>query len=360
MDIGIPSRLGPAYRAALWGAAPFIFFMAAVIEGAIAGNYPVAGACAVLFVLSVPVIVYWDKIASPAWRRKVAFALVAVAMILLVVAFALLAIPIGQGDKSIGRLEWLSIGEALQRFPLGVGDDRFTNLESQLKTGAFIARGFPYPAGNEMTGPVLIDAARWQYLHLERGPNGLGQAGGGMSRWVGIQVAKTDAEVAAPAVKKIYLKEAYIFGGQAGIDPRFSAKFSRGGTKARFYVDDSYYLGNFGASGWTDRKRIPIALPILDFVAEQTVNIPILTSVTGPPTADGSPPSPLRRWGDGKTEVQTIYSANVQHRGRVVFIADDATEEYFYFIILMAPVQETPTVIGQFNFDFTREWELQK
>jgi hypothetical protein len=98
----------------------------------------------------------------------------------------------------------------------------------------------------------------------------------------------------------------------------------------------------------------------MDFVAEQPINIPILTSVSGvTDTGAPAPASKLWRWGDGKTDIQTIYSADVQHQGRIVFISDDAPPEYFYFIILMGPVQETPTVIGHFNFDFIQEWESE-
>jgi hypothetical protein len=156
--------------------------------------------------------------------------------------------------------------------------------------------------------------------------------------------------------KSSYLKEAYIYGPSPSSDPRFSAKFARSGTRGRLFVDDSYYVGNFGSSFWTDRKRIPIAQPITDFVAEQSVNIPILTSVSGL-SDDGTTAPKMWRWGDGKTDTQTVYSAHSQHRGRIVFISDDAPPEYFYFIILIAPVQEAPTVIGHFNFDFIPEWE---
>ena len=62
METQIPDRWGPALRGAIWGAAPFIFFMAAVIEGVIAGNYLVATVCTVLFFASIALVVYWDRL----------------------------------------------------------------------------------------------------------------------------------------------------------------------------------------------------------------------------------------------------------------------------------------------------------
>jgi hypothetical protein len=91
MDVGIPNSLGSAYRIALWAAAPFVFFMAAIVEGFIAGNYLVAGMCAVLFVLSVPTIVVWDRIFSLHWRRHVAFILITVGAVCLAAGIYLLA-----------------------------------------------------------------------------------------------------------------------------------------------------------------------------------------------------------------------------------------------------------------------------
>lgn len=92
MELGIPNRLGPAYRIALWGAAPFVFFMAAVVEGAIAGNYTVAAICAALFVVSIPIIVYWDTIFSPRWRRLVAFIVIGAGAVFLAIGIYLLAV----------------------------------------------------------------------------------------------------------------------------------------------------------------------------------------------------------------------------------------------------------------------------
>jgi hypothetical protein len=69
MDAQIPDRWGPALQAAFWGAAPFVFFLASVVEGFIAGNYRVAAICAVLFFLSIGAVVHWDQLV-PHWLRE--------------------------------------------------------------------------------------------------------------------------------------------------------------------------------------------------------------------------------------------------------------------------------------------------
>ena len=61
----MPDRWGPALRSAIWGAAPFIFFMAAVIEGIIAGNYVVTVVCAILFSQALP----WSFTGTRLFRR---------------------------------------------------------------------------------------------------------------------------------------------------------------------------------------------------------------------------------------------------------------------------------------------------
>jgi hypothetical protein len=68
VDTPIPNRWSPALQAALWGAAPFVFFLAAVVEGAIAQKYWVAAICAVLFFVSIGVVVHWDTLLPPRWR----------------------------------------------------------------------------------------------------------------------------------------------------------------------------------------------------------------------------------------------------------------------------------------------------
>jgi hypothetical protein len=70
MDTPIPNRWGPALQAALWGAAPFVFFMAAVIEGAIAGNYLIAVVCGILFFVSIGIVVNWDRLVPPRLRAE--------------------------------------------------------------------------------------------------------------------------------------------------------------------------------------------------------------------------------------------------------------------------------------------------
>ena len=75
MDTQIPDRWGPALRAAIWGAAPFIFFMAAVIEGVIAGNYLVAVVCGVLFFASIALVIYWDKLVPLRFRAELRLSL---------------------------------------------------------------------------------------------------------------------------------------------------------------------------------------------------------------------------------------------------------------------------------------------
>ena len=159
-----------------------------------------------------------------------------------------------------------------------------------------------------------------------------------------------------PQQKAGYLKEVHVFAG--GVSPptipRFSAKFSRNGQRGRIYVDDSWFAAGLGSSFWTARRRIFLA-EIKDFVAEQAINIPVLSSVD---SADGQGQK-MWRWGDGTTDPQTVYNANVYHQGRIVFISDDAPPEHFYFIIPKDPINEPPYLIDRKSFDFVREWEAE-
>jgi hypothetical protein len=75
METAIPSRWGPALRGAIWGAAPFIFFMAAVIEGVIAGNYWVALVCTLFFFASIALVIYWDQLVPPRLREELRLSL---------------------------------------------------------------------------------------------------------------------------------------------------------------------------------------------------------------------------------------------------------------------------------------------
>ena len=117
METGIPNRLGPAYRAALWGAAPFVFFMASVVEGAIAGNYLVAGICAILFILSIPTIVYWDS-----WGSRMSSAQ-AVLFVGIIGTWLFVTVGLGAAAWMIWSQQGFTIGSSA----IGVGaklDDR--------------------------------------------------------------------------------------------------------------------------------------------------------------------------------------------------------------------------------------------
>jgi hypothetical protein len=164
---------------------------------------------------------------------------------------------------------------------------------------------------------------------------------------------------AALAVSRnAYLKDAYIYPGANGINPHFSAKLTRNVDRGRIFADDSWWPNALGMVTWTARRRIFLA-EIKDFVAEQSFNVPIVTSVTG--LTDDKKPSPekLWRWGDGTTDPHFIYSTGVMHRGRMVFIGDDGPPEYFYFIIPAAPADQVPNIIGQQDLTFMQQWEAE-
>jgi hypothetical protein len=61
------------------------------------------------------------------------------------------------------------------------------------------------------------------------------------------------------------------------------------------------------------------------------------------------------RWG---TE-NTMFQSQASHHGRLVFLADDAAPEYFYFIIDKAPLGAPPHVVGQERFEFIQKWESE-
>jgi hypothetical protein len=162
------------------------------------------------------------------------------------------------------------------------------------------------------------------------------------------------APAAAAITIRPYLKNIHVFAGSSTTDPRFDAKFTRNGGRGRLFADDSYFISGLGNAMWTARRRIFIA-EVKDFVAEQPFNVPILTSV---PSKD-DPKQKMWRWGDGTTAQQTIYSPNVFHRGRMVFIPDDGPPEYFYFIIPQDPPTEPPHLLDRQYFDFAKEWEAE-
>jgi hypothetical protein len=121
----------------------------------------------------------------------------------------------------------------------------------------------------------------------------------------------------------------YILVGSASPsqNPRFIAKFTRNGSRGRFYIDDSYFVSGLGSVHWTQRNRISL-VEIKDFVAEQPIDVSLLTRFE----RDGQK---IWRWGPDSnpspTTAHGIFASHALHRSRIVFISDDALPEYFYF-----------------------------
>jgi len=167
------------------------------------------------------------------------------------------------------------------------------------------------------------------------------------------------SETKKPPISKArpFLKDVNIF--SASISPplnaRFTAKFARNGSRGRFYVDHSHFMG-FGSDVWIGPNRIFLA-EVKDFVAEQAVDIAILTAYE----RDGKK---HWRWGQGDKDSpptgHSLFAATTwHHRCRVTFIpnGDNAEPEYFYFIVDTQCSDETPRLIPLYYFHFAEEWE---
>jgi hypothetical protein len=208
-DATIPDRFNPAIRWVLAGIALFVFFLLGAEK--FADQQYVSGAVfSVLFAITLIVAVKWNAISDGIkgqGRKHVALTIIGISALGLALGIYLLANRDAGSPRSGQEQEWFSVADAVQRF--GSGEDRFASLEAQLRSGALIARGFRFPAANDASAPTSIDAPRWQFLHFDRREGEIGKAGGGMSTWVGIQIARGSASsVSPPAPPKKFYSEA--------------------------------------------------------------------------------------------------------------------------------------------------------
>jgi hypothetical protein len=156
-----------------------------------------------------------------------------------------------------------------------------------------------------------------------------------------------------------YITEAFVYSGSAehGTKPWYSAKLLRNASNARLFIDHSHYAGGvIGFNAWTQRSRILVDGP-RTLARDEAVRIEILS----PFDQNGQQ---LWRWGnvpERPADNRYLFIENALHRGRVVFMAEDGTEEYAYFIVL-EPARgerpEIPKVVGNWVFSFKREWEV--
>ena len=137
-----------------------------------------------------------------------------------------------------------------------------------------------------LSGAVLMGwlSTQWHFFWTTLG--WFGVAGVGLVTWflIGLGLSlyrvfwKAEASASTPKpTAKSYLKDVRIFAGSEGPpqNPRFTGKFTKNGSRCRIFVDNSYFAGGLGWSGWTQRRRIFIA-EIKDFVAEQMLDVPLL------------------------------------------------------------------------------------
>jgi hypothetical protein len=166
--------------------------------------------------------------------------------------------------------------------------------------------------------------------------------------------------LAASAAGQAYLAEAFVYSGSAehGTKPWYSAKLTKNANNARFFIDHSHYAGGvMGSGGWTQRTRILIDGP-KTLARDEGVRIEILS----PFERDGQK---FWRWGnvaECPTDNRYLFIERALHRGRVVFMTEDGTEEYAYFIVLQpdrSEHPEIPKVVGKWLFTFKQEWEAE-
>jgi hypothetical protein len=154
-----------------------------------------------------------------------------------------------------------------------------------------------------------------------------------------------------------YIAEAYVYSGslEQKLKPRYWMKLARNAKNVRVFIDHSHWVGGLmGFAGWSQRTRILIA-EIKDLAREQVEQIDILTTYE----RDGQI---VWRWGNERSEptnnqylfLKTFY------RGRVVFMVEDGTEEYCYFLVEECKEAAIPKVIGEHMWSFKQEWEAEQ
>ena len=186
---------------------------------------------------------------------------------------------------------------------------------------------------------------------------------GAMAFGLGLRAATkpahdTQTEQPAKLQSASYLKDVQFFGGSLSppaLNPRFEARFTRGGKKCRLFIDHRYYpRGVMGYAGWIPRPLIELPR-VEEFVQGQSLSVALLT----PFQTDGRT---LWRWGlaTEQPDPKTTFIAGAWHRGRIIVRCDDAPPQNYYFIINPAPSDaDAPVLIGQDQFDYIQEWESE-
>jgi hypothetical protein len=162
-----------------------------------------------------------------------------------------------------------------------------------------------------------------------------------------------------PASPRFLMRDGFAYAGQpgdSGFPPRIIASFARTGKSIEVCVDVSCFISAIGFNGWTKRRRLLIR-EIASFRRDEQITIPLfwIDTVNG---------ARLWVWGDGNRSytdrAERVIAPNHYFRCRAVFIAQDGSEEYIYFIMRTdKDQQQMPDVIGQHMFTFIDEWERE-
>lgn len=165
----------------------------------------------------------------------------------------------------------------------------------------------------------------------------------------------TEGKMPIAPIKTRYLKEAFVYGGSDDTKsrPRYWARLAKNVKTARLFIDYSYFPGS--GPNWTQRTRIALD-EIDDRAREQIIDVNILSTYD-------QDSKKFWRWGKENsppTDNKYLFF-RTHYRGRIVFMADDGTEERCYFIVEKSEREgeAVPHVIGEHMFKFTHEWESE-
>lgn len=168
-----------------------------------------------------------------------------------------------------------------------------------------------------------------------------------------VELKKEMSTGGAGSKKPKYLKEAFVYSGSTELSllPRYWAKLAENVKQASIYIDHQHFVG----SSWTQRTCLPICNLLQSLAREQSIDLVLLTSFDRNGARSW-------RWGNAAeaTDIKYHFDHRAMHRGRVVFMAPDGSEEYCYFIVQrLAHDEKLPNVVGQFNFQFVADWEAE-